>query len=215
LETQLVFYQTLSPKHQKRFQHRLARLLTQLAFEGREGLELTQEMRVLVTATGVKLSFGFRNYGFPNLKKVLLYPGTYHSQLGGQLHKGEYSPAYKTLALSWPDFLEGYRCDKDNLNLGLHEWSHVLHIKCHFSQDISSQIYNYGFKKLMRYLKKHEDVRQDLLKTKYFRAYAFENQMEFMAVLIECFFETPETLQEQFPELYQRVKAMLNVRLGT
>ena len=210
LETEFSFYTSLTPKQQKRFRHRLAKLKEEFSFHTREDLVLTNEMYVLVTATAVMITFGFRDYSFPNLENILLYPGPYHSELGGDLHKGEYSPAYKTLVFSWPDFLNGYDISNDNLNLGIHELSHVLHIKCHFSTDISSQIYNEGFQSLKTFLKSHEEFRQNLVQTSYFRAYAFNNEVEFIAVLIECYFETPSEFQQRFPEIYNYVERMLN-----
>ncbi|WP_115461198.1 zinc-dependent peptidase [Winogradskyella aurantiaca] len=211
LETKFSFYTSLNLKQQKRFRHRVANLKEQFLFHPREALVLTDEMRVLVTATAVMISFGFRDYSLPNLENIILYPGPYHSELGGgDLHKGEYSPAYKTLVFSWPDFLNGYDISNDNLNLGIHELSHVLHIKCHFSSDISSQIYNEGFHSLKNFLKSHEELRQNLVQTSYFRAYAFNNEVEFIAVLIECYFETPSEFQRRFPDIYHYVERMLN-----
>jgi hypothetical protein len=190
----------------------LASLIKQLEFHTRDDLELREEMRVLITATAVMMTFGFRDYRLPNLQRVVLYPGPYHSEMSGKMHKGEYSPAYKTLAFSWPDFLMGYDIANDNLNLGIHELSHVIHIKCHFGEDISSHIYNLGFRALKEFLRNHEAMRQALIKTRYFRAYAFTNEVEFIAVLIECFFETPEIFKADFPEIYGYVKRMLNFK---
>jgi len=212
LEQQFSYYQQLKPAQQRRFRHRLARLIPQFEFHGREGLVVTEEMQVLVISTAVMLSFGFRNYSFPNLERIVLYPGPYHSELGEHLHQGEYSPAYKTLALSWPDFQRGYDIGNDNINLGIHEWSHILHIKCHFGEDISSQIYNDGVEALKEYLKNHENIRRELLETPYVRSYAFDNELEFIAVLIECYFETPKEFKAGFPEIFGLVRRMLGLK---
>ncbi|MEM1002110.1 MAG: zinc-dependent peptidase, partial [Bacteroidota bacterium] len=187
LESQFSFYKRLTRVQKRRFRHRLSRLNANLEFHSRDGLKVTEEMRTLIGSTATMMTFGFRDYSLPNLEKIVLYPGPYYSELGGDLHKGEYSPAYKAMAFSWPDFLRGYKIGNDNLNLGIHELSHVIHIKCHLGEDISSQIYNDGFEALKEFLKDHEEMRKMLLKTKYFRAYAFKNEMEFVAVLIECF----------------------------
>ena len=42
------------------------------------------------------------------------------------------------------------------------------------------------------------------------RAYAFENQFEFISVLIENFIETPLEFRTKFPKIYSKVKQMLN-----
>jgi hypothetical protein len=44
----------------------------------------------------------------------------------------------------------------------------------------------------------------------YFRDYAFTNQFEFLAVIIENFIETPLEFKSHFPDLYAQVKQLLN-----
>ena len=53
--------------------------------------------------------------------------------------------------------------------------------------------------------------RQKLLESNYLRSYGYENKYEFLAVLIEHFFETPETFQQKLPNLFELVKRMLNL----
>src|SRR5690606_22976785 len=62
LETQFHFYKKLSSKHQQYFGHRVASFMKDKKFIGREGLVVTEEMRVLISATAVMLTFGFRDY---------------------------------------------------------------------------------------------------------------------------------------------------------
>ena len=53
-------------------------------------------------------------------------------------------------------------------------------------------------------------MRDRLIASRYFREYAYTNQFEFLAVLIEYFFETPVEFKTQFPSIYLKVKQMLN-----
>ncbi|WP_374707785.1 zinc-dependent peptidase [Flavobacterium sp. J372] len=48
----------------------------------------------------------------------------------------------------------------------------------------------------------------------YLRDYAYTNQFEFLAVVLEHFFETPTEFKQRFPELYGMVKRMINFREG-
>ena len=52
----------------------------------------------------------------------------------------------------------------------------------------------------------------DLIGSKYFRAYAYTNQYEFFAVLLESFIETPLEFQARFPEFNNYMRQMLNFR---
>ncbi|GGI56728.1 hypothetical protein GCM10011444_10370 [Winogradskyella haliclonae] len=210
LEKQFTFYSRLSRKEQLIFRHRLATFIDNKSFYGRDGLELTDEIIVLISATAVKLTFGFRDYSLSIIKTLLVYPEAFYSKINEQLHKGEVNPMLGILALSWKDFKQGYDIDNDNLNLGIHEFSHAIHLNSFKNNDISSLIFRDGFKALKRYLKDNETKRQQLISTKYFRAYAYTNEYEFMAVLIECFIETPQEFKSKFPKMYKYVKEMLN-----
>jgi Mlc titration factor MtfA (ptsG expression regulator) len=50
--------------------------------------------------------------------------------------------------------------------------------------------------------------------SKYFRKYAFTNQFEFLAVAIENFIETPQDFRSEFPEIYGKVRQMLNFNIS-
>ena len=44
----------------------------------------------------------------------------------------------------------------------------------------------------------------------YIRIYAYTNEFEFIAVILEHFFETPVQFKREFPELYEKVRSMIN-----
>jgi len=52
--------------------------------------------------------------------------------------------------------------------------------------------------------------REQLMQSHYFRIYAFTNQFEFLAVILENYFETPLEFKTRFPDLYEKVGLMLN-----
>ncbi|AWG23918.1 zinc-dependent peptidase [Flavobacterium kingsejongi] len=203
------FYRKLSDKNKVYFEHRVKAFLLHYRFVGRENLVVTQEMKILVAATYIMLSFGMRRYLINVFRYIILYPGTYYSVNTQQYHKGEYSPKNKAVVLSWADFLSGLRNSNDNINLGLHEFGHALHLNALKSNDTSAAIFTDEFNKILQYYKDHELQRQ-LVSKNYFREYAYENQFEFLAVLLEHFFETPDTFKSTFPELYHNVKTMIN-----
>src|SRR6476620_4920617 len=51
------FYRRLSPKRQKHFEHRVATFIEKYNFIGNGGLEITDEMKVLIASTSVMLTF--------------------------------------------------------------------------------------------------------------------------------------------------------------
>lgn len=209
LQTEVDFYKRLSPRRQRWFEHRVSRFLARYAFVTADGLLLTDQMRVLIAATYVKVTFGFRLYLFPVFEKVVLFPGVYHSRPGDAVHKGEFNPRQKAVVFSWEDFLSGYLHKDDNINLGIHEFTHVMHYWLIKREDNGAALFLHLHKKLMREVL-HSPNAKYLRESGYFRDYAFENEYEFLAVMIEHFFETPESLRAKFPELYDRVKQLLN-----
>jgi len=212
LEKEFSFYLKLTNKDQIVFRHRVASFIADKVFIGREGIEPTAEMKTMIASTAVMLTFGFRRYLIDIVETVIIYPERYYSQSNETFHKGETNPQLKAIVFSWKDFKQGYKVGDDNLNLGIHEFGHAIHLNASKSTDVSSLIFNQGFENLTAYLQKHKVIREKLIASKYFRAYAFTNHYEFFAVLLENFIETPEEFKSHFPELYRCMRQMLNFK---
>jgi len=214
LKNNFSFYRKLTHNERNIFEHRVATFINNKTFIGREGLEPTDEMKTLISSTAVMLTFGFRNYHLDLIDNIIIYPKAYYSQINETYHKGETNPKLKAIVFSWEDFKHGYEIGDDNLNLGIHEFGHAIHLNAFKNDDISSVIFTQGFNSLTTYLQNHESVRKELIASKYFRDYAFTNHFEFFAVLLENFIETPIEFKSQFPRLYSYIKEMLNFSFG-
>ncbi|WP_136668516.1 zinc-dependent peptidase [Flavobacterium sp. H122] len=205
------FYRSLSQKRKKYFEYRVAHFIRTYNFYGRENLEITDEMKVLIAGTSTMLTFGMRNPRYKVFDKIILYPDIYFSEQNETYHKGEFNPKLKALVFSWKHFKDGLEVSNDNLNLGLHEFSHTLHFQSVKTKTISANIYVENFQKLKRQLA-DDNLKEKIIHSHYFRRYAFTNEVEFIAVILENFFETPEVFKREFPELYLHVKRMINYR---
>jgi Mlc titration factor MtfA (ptsG expression regulator) len=207
---QFKFYKKLSQRHQQFFEHRVAAFIKDKTFVGREGLFVTEEMKVLISATAVMLTFGFRDFYIGLIGNIFIYPDEFYSNANESYHKGEFNPKLQTLVLSWSDFQKGFENEKDNINLGIHEFAHAIHLNSIKERDVSSTIFSDSFKELTDLLAKEAELRKSLIESRYFREYAYTNQYEFVAVIIESFIESPEEFRLQFPEVYKKAKQMLN-----
>lgn len=214
LEKEFSFYNKLTEKEREMFRHRLASFIKSKRFIERDGLAINDDIKTLVGATAVMLTFGFRNYKIDLIDKIIIYPKAYYSNLNETYHKGETNPMLKAVVFSWEDFHHGYHIGDDNLNLGIHEFGHAIHLNAFSSDDISSVIFKEGFGEIIAYLENNPIVRQDLISSKYFRAYAYTNHYEFFAVILENFIETPNEFKQRFPELYRHMRQMLNFRFA-
>ncbi len=204
------FYKKLKPKHRGYFEHRVISFIKDKKFVGRDGLQITEEMRILIAATAVMLTFGFRDFYIGLIDNIFIYPKEFYSTTNQQYHKGEFNPKLKTLVFSWKDFEEGFDTTNDNVNLGIHEFAHAIHLNSFKERDVSSTLFADSFKELMTLLSTNELLRNSLIESRYFREYAYTNQYEFVAVIIETFMESPAEFRSQFPEVYHKTKQMLN-----
>lgn len=214
LKAQFLFYRRLNSKEKRYFEHRVASFITDKDFIGRDNVVITDEIKVLISATAVMLTFGFRDFYIGLISKIIIYPKAFYSNTNKNYHKGEFNPKLATLVISWEDFQKGFTNNRDNINLGIHEFTHAIHINSIKERDISSTIFSDSFKELSHLLASNETLRNDLMASDYFRKYAFTNQFEFLAVAIENFIETPKEFKLQFPEVYSKVKQMLNFNVA-
>lgn len=214
LKKEFSFYNKLDKEDRNIFEHRLATFIKNKKFVGREELEPNDKMKTLISATAIMLTFGFRDYKIDLIETIIIYPSVYYSQLNDTYHKGETNPRMKTMVFSWEDFEHGYHIGDDNLNLGIHEFGHAIHLNAFRNNDISSLIFHRGFIELTNYLQNHKNIREDLIASKYFREYAYTNHYEFFAVLLENFIETPLVFKNEFPKLYNYMKQMLNFKFA-
>lgn len=203
------FYGKLSDRKKIYFEHRVKEFINHYQFVGKEELLVTDEMKVVIAGTYTLLTFGMRDYLIDLFKTIIIYPSVYFSNASQEYHKGKFNSIMKVVAFSWENFILGHKITNDNLNLGLHEFSHVLHFHCLKSNEPSAIIFFDEFNKVIRYYN-DENLNKQLSNNGYFRDYAYENQFEFISVVLEHFFETPQVFKTQYPELFQHISSMIN-----
>ena len=128
-------YSMLNPSHKKYFEHRLATFMESYQFIGRGGYEVTDETKITIGAVYVMMTFGMRKYITNVFDKIVVYLSEFFSKAHGRNHKGEFNFRYRTIVFSWDDFLSGLAEKEDNLNLGVHEFTHVLSFHGKISND--------------------------------------------------------------------------------
>lgn len=208
LSQNFLFYNRLSSSKKRYFEHRINKFMVKYEFIGHD-ITVTNEMIILISGTYVMLTFGMRHYLSDLFQKILIYPTAYYSTLNEVFHKGEFNPRMKTVVFSWEDFLLGHGVASDNVNLGLHEFTHVLHFHCLKKRDVNSVIFQDEYAEIVT-IYKTPNLIQEINEKAYLRLYAYENQFEFISVLLEHFFETPNDFKMIHPQLYLHVKRMIN-----
>jgi len=208
LEKYFTFYQKLPPKSKAIFERRVATFISTKKFVPRNLNKVTMEMKVLIAASAVQITFGFSKVNLSFFTNILVYPDAYYSTINQQYHKGEVNPRLKAIVLSWRYFVEGY-IEEDGRNLGLHEMAHALRLE----NSIRNHEYNFMDDETLKEWKiiaenTIEEIRQG--KETLFREYGASNLHEFFAVAVENFFERPKEFNTMHPKTYQTLCKLLN-----
>lgn len=201
------YYTLLNEIERKKFLKRVNKFIRRTKFYGRKGFEITDDVKLLISASAVQLTFGFYNFKFSIFRTILVYPDEYKNAFTGNYHKGELNPK-GLIVYSWRHFLEGYYDNDDNINLGLHEMAHALFYTLLKTNDLDYDLDNY----LSNYVKLSANEIRKIRNGEihFFRKYAGQNLQEFFAVSVEHFFESPSAFKAQLPRLYKYLSILLN-----
>ena len=110
--------------------------LTEKAFIGCDGLEITDDIRVTIAAQACLLILNRPSFYYPELRQILVYPNSFvvkreHTDGAGIKHSGRQVLAGESwsngqVVLSWHDTLEGAAVPDDGNNVVIHEFAHQL-----------------------------------------------------------------------------------------
>ncbi|UXX79633.1 zinc-dependent peptidase [Reichenbachiella carrageenanivorans] len=201
LKKHFPFYNSLSANKQKRFEQKVKSFIVVKEFIPRQMPGVTEEMKVLISACAVQLTFGFPKVFLSHFKRILIYPDNYYSTINKTYHKGEVNPRYRAIVLSWKAFVEGYFDQSDGRNVGLHEMAHALRLE----NLIWNGEYDFLDPDLLarwQILADQEMINIAHGKSRLFREYAGTDPEEFFSVAVENFFERPEKFKSHMPNLY-------------
>jgi Mlc titration factor MtfA (ptsG expression regulator) len=207
LKQKIVYYSNLSVDGQAKFQERVLTFMESKDFIGREELLVTDEMKVLISASAVQLTFGLEDYLITHLHTINIFPRVFYSKLFNTSFKGLTTQGGIT-SISWNDFREGFVHEHDNINLGFHELAHALNVDLDENGNYDGHFSGY-FETWKRVaLNDFEKLKTGQIT--FLRSYGATNMHEFFAVCIEHFFESPSEFKKQLPGLYWHTAYLLN-----
>lgn len=203
------FYRELEDSRKADFEKRVQYFIRSKSFVPRGIKTVTDEMKVLIAAVAIQLTYGFPNIYLSHFNKILIYPDNYYSTINKLFHQGEVNPLNRLIVLSWNRFMMGMINDNDGINLGLHEMAHALRLENHIRND---EFLFFDQRQLAHWeqLAHEEIIRIRSSEESFFRKYGGTNEEEFFAVAVENFFERPELFRQQRPELYLALGQLLN-----
>ena len=203
LQKKFPYYARLSEKHKKEFREKLQVILTSKSFIGRSEIRIvTPEMKLLIGATIVMVTFGWDDIRLRHFDKILIYPDTYYSTISQKYHRGEVNPRHGIIAMSWNCFLDGMKNEKDGVNLGIHEVAHALKLENQIYYNDECEFFNPEVYRSFQVLANEEIQKIKVGDQTVFRSSAGFDDDEFFAVALETFFEKPHEFFDYHPELY-------------
>lgn len=206
-------YRQLPDDLRDRLDGKINLFLHQVEFLGCDGLEVTEEMRLSIAAQACLLVVN-RDIWFDTLRTLLIYPGAFKSvqpqrngfvvtkreiiRAGESWHRGP-------VILSWAHSLRGAQNPDDGQNVVLHEFSHQIDDLTGQANGVPLLAKGQSFADwenaiLPAYEQHVSDVQRG--RKTVLDAYGAEGHEEFFAVGTETFFEKPEAMQHEMPEVY-------------
>ncbi|MEO9966790.1 MAG: zinc-dependent peptidase [Reichenbachiella sp.] len=201
LDGTFYYYHTLNSKNKRLFEKRVQKFMDSKTFIAAGELkEVTPQMKTLISASAVQLTFGLPGVYFKHFEDIHVHPDYYYSEGMKQFNAGEVHKS-GLIMLSWRDFVEGYVHTDNGRNVGLHEMAHALRLENmikneeygYFDWDDIQLFNDYTVEESNKIIAGTETI---------FRPYAAVHYQEFFAVLIEVFFEQPKLLLDYHPDLF-------------
>lgn len=219
VETNLPIYSRLSPAERRRLQWHIQVFLAEKQFIGCGGLQVTDEMKLIVAAVGCLLLLNERGKYFPKLRSILVYPSTYFvnetTSIGNYVVEarrvarlGE-SWTNDQVVLSWSQVKQDTYNWKDGHNVVLHEFAHQLDQEDGRAEGVpilqgDSDYLTWADVMTAEYQQLCSDVQRGMKSV--MDSYGATNPAEFFAVATETFFEKPHQLLKQHPALYEQLQ---------
>ena len=200
------YFEKLSDANKKRFLKRVYNFKKAKSFHF-HGLNPSQEVEILVSAAAVQVSFGLKNYRLSFFKDVYILSDAYQAINAKEMFIGHVSPT--GIYISWKHFVQGFSNYSDGVNVALHEMAHALHHENFIQETGIDWDFRQDFDKLPSIF--GPLMTQAIVERRsYLRGYAFTNFHEFWAVSVEYFFENPQGLKDNLPQLYRILCETLN-----
>ena len=225
LRRRVPYFRLLPADLQLQLKKHIQVFLAEKPFIGCAGLEVTEEMRVVIAAQACLLLLNRRRPDyFPNLRQILVYPGAFivdRVQTDGagvlqeQRHvlSGE-SWSQGQVILSWDVVVDGAAIVDDGRNVVIHEFAHQLDQQ---NGHANGAPFFVGRAKRARWasvmsaeFERLQEAARDGLPS-LLSYYGATNPAEFFAVSSEVFFEQPEKMAGEHPELYRELSRFYRV----
>jgi len=210
----------ISKQEMSKLQQCVKIFIAEKTWEGIDGLEIDDEIRVTVAAQACLMLLGTEDFYFEKVITLILFPHPFERQaqhgltIGGvEIRAGE---AWQggPVALAWSEVLQGGRNPSDGHNVVIHEFAHVVDgLDGEMGGDLwfdSPELAEEWSEVLKREFHALRQAKEKGIPT-VLDDYGATNEAEFFAVATETFFEKPHPLSRKHPQLFRLLKAFYNI----
>ena len=198
-------YNRLSGDLRARFEDDVRIFLAEKPITG-VGVEVIDELRLLVAASAVTLSLGWPTYDWEQLNEILLYPDDFDRdyEFGEDDLSGEAHP-WGTVILSVPALCQSFRDPDDAYHVGFHECAHLLDLEQTRFDGIPLGFDDAAARRWVEV--REREIPNMLRGASVLDEYGAHDPVEFLAVAVEAFFETALALRRNHADLYELLAA--------
>lgn len=223
LNETVIHYSFLAQEEKTQLEQLIQFFIAEKNFEGCGGLDLTEEIKVVISAQACLLVLGLPSFQYHDLESVLVYPTTVTLPQSRQ----SFFDSTPTIVpdtqqilgmasmrgpviLVWDAVIHGARNPEHGHNVVYHEFAHILDMR-DGSADGTPELYNRKLfqdwveiftREFLRLQREVENGRKTVLDP-----YGAIHEAEFFAVATELFFDRPLKLQKEIPDLYDVLTA--------
>jgi len=218
LQRRVPLFRSLPPDLQQRLRQRMQVFLAEKAFIGCRGLEVTEEMRVVIAAQACLLLMQRPFTDFDRVRQILVYPGAFvvkrrHTDAAGVVSEGEQALSGESwhegqVILSWDDTLAGAADPHDGYNVVVHEFAHQLDDALGLIHELEDEHADGAWARTMGSAWRELVAAVDRGEDTFLDPYGATAPEEFVAVASEAFFEQGRELAEVHPALYQALSGL-------
>lgn len=219
LDQKVLFYHNLDAEEKLRFEKDVLRFLANVRITGvQTDIDITDKL--LVASSAAIPVFGFPEWDYTFLDEVLLYPGSFDSSyaigsldevITGMVGSGNIEGK---MILAKPALHRGFDNTTDKQNVGVHEFIHLLDKEDGQIDGVPATLH--GKEYALPWLDLIRRKTADIMKGKSdVNEYAATHPREFLTVTGEYFFERPELLKKNHPELYELLTKAFNQDTAT
>lgn len=207
LDARVPFYRRLDPPLKAEFERNVASFIEHNRFTGL-GIDVTDEIKLIAAASAATLLIGRTDRAFPRIREVIFCPGPFDHERRTDTDRpkavGRVSPD-GIVTFSAPDLLRGMADARDGVNVGLHEFAHLLDKSGAAFDGLPFDFHPTLVRAWSDVMRMEKQSARRGLST--LDAYATTNRVEFFAVAVESYFEEPDELKRRSPELHALLAA--------